>query len=278
MKDMPIAEINGARRPELRRRRYASLSMPALRSAQTTTATTSARIRPKTILSGILTFQCACYRKNGQRCENADHVYIAMSKVDQLDNAVYHCISQCDNGDDRAVGKTNNQEIEPIEVDLLLWLQRPRNIQPYDRSEKENNIKNKCGDGESPPVKFYSGGGFHVSPLFLLVKKDGGRHSCRPRITRDLFEHTEGNVRAVLDLIEGHVDQAGIAIGIEGPGAENAIKVFDRVNGIVQCSAVGGIATSGADIFDCLEGNIHGLIAVDRVGLGQMDQTWLRSP
>jgi hypothetical protein len=52
-----------------------------------------------------------------------------------------------------------------------------------------------------------------------------------------------------LDLIEGHIGQAGIAIGIKGPGTENAIEILDRERGSVQSSAVGGGPTSGADIF-----------------------------
>ena len=54
MKDMPIAEIRGARRGALRRRLYASRSIVALRTAQTTIAITKARIRPNTIFPGSL--------------------------------------------------------------------------------------------------------------------------------------------------------------------------------------------------------------------------------
>jgi hypothetical protein len=84
-----------------------------------------------------------------------------------------------------------------------------------------------------------------------------------------LLECTDGYVLTALDLIEGHVGQGGIAIGVKRPGAESTVKILDREYSFVDCSAVGGDATSGADILDRLEGYVHGLIAVHSVGLSQ---------
>ena len=53
-----------------------------------------------------------------------------------------------------------------------------------------------------------------------------------------LLESADGNVGTILDLIEGHIGQAGVAVCIERPRAESAIKVFDCENSFVDGGAV----------------------------------------
>src|SRR5512141_1650305 len=90
-----------------------------------------------------------------------------------------------------------------------------------------------------------------------------------PKHAGVLLKGTDGNVLAALNLIEGHIGQAGITIGVERPGAQSAIEILDGKDCIADSLAVGGIATGGTDIFDRLEGNIHDLVTIDSVRFSQ---------
>ena len=90
-----------------------------------------------------------------------------------------------------------------------------------------------------------------------------------PKQTSDLLEGADRSVGTALDLVEGHIGQAGVAIRVERPHTERAIEILDGKNGIADSLAVGGIATSGADIFDRLESNINDLETVHGIGFGQ---------
>ena len=53
-------------------------------------------------------------RQDCQGGEYPDHVDIAVSEVDQLYDAVDHRIAQGNNGDDRAVGDADDQELQHL--------------------------------------------------------------------------------------------------------------------------------------------------------------------
>ncbi len=99
--------------------------------------------------------------------------------------------------------------------------------------------------------------------------KRGGRRTCPPQGLLNEpklgCEGAEIGVRSTLNLAHNEVGQGDVAIGVEGPFTQGAFEVLDREDSSGDGSAVSGVATSGANIFDRLQSSAHGIVAHDRI-------------